>query len=204
MTEEIKHDKCTRCKSWRLPSAFLNEAGRKLKTCSSCRTKQVNYTANNKCIHDRDRAKSRCKECNPIGHIKQVMYDLVRRKLGLYYNPSITREAYMGISSDGFLKYVNSKLKDRMTWDNHGLEWSIVYIPTPDTYILSDDLTQEQIYNITNYKNIDVWSCVHPLSKSYIPLCIHGDVEDNCVPCDGKNICICGKVFDKCSSCNEK
>ena len=32
MSEEIKYEKCTRCKTWRLPSMFLNEVGRKLKT----------------------------------------------------------------------------------------------------------------------------------------------------------------------------
>jgi ribosomal protein L17 len=61
MSEEIKHEKCARCKTWRLPAMFLNEAGRKLKTCSSCRTTQNNYTANNKCDHKRIRGT--CKDC---------------------------------------------------------------------------------------------------------------------------------------------
>jgi len=35
--EEVKHEKCGRCKTWRLPKQFLNHKGRKLKTCDVCR-----------------------------------------------------------------------------------------------------------------------------------------------------------------------
>lgn len=36
---EVKHEKCNRCKCWRLPASFLNSKGRKLKCCSNCREK---------------------------------------------------------------------------------------------------------------------------------------------------------------------
>jgi hypothetical protein len=35
--EEVKHDKCTTCKSWKPIPMFLNATGRKLKTCLKCR-----------------------------------------------------------------------------------------------------------------------------------------------------------------------
>ena len=35
--EEVKHDKCGKCKCWRLPADFLNEKGRLMKTCRFCR-----------------------------------------------------------------------------------------------------------------------------------------------------------------------
>ena len=54
MSDEIKHEKCGRCKCWRLPSEFLNDKKRKLKTCSKCRNPK-------KCPHDR--RKSQCKDC---------------------------------------------------------------------------------------------------------------------------------------------
>ena len=38
-TMEVKHEKCYRCKCWRLPASFLNSKGRKLKCCSNCREK---------------------------------------------------------------------------------------------------------------------------------------------------------------------
>lgn len=43
---EVKHDKCNRCKCWRFPSQFLNDKGRKLKTCDKCRERQRNKKKN--------------------------------------------------------------------------------------------------------------------------------------------------------------
>lgn len=64
--EEIKHEKCKKCKCWRLPSQFLNAKGRKLKTCDKCRERaraSANKNKNKyKCPHGRQ-CKSRCKEC---------------------------------------------------------------------------------------------------------------------------------------------
>jgi hypothetical protein len=37
LKKEIEHFKCARCKCFRLPELFLNDAGRKLKTCEKCR-----------------------------------------------------------------------------------------------------------------------------------------------------------------------
>jgi hypothetical protein len=59
--EEVKHERCGKCKSWRLPSLFLNEAGRRLKTCQSCRDRAKIRREANKCEHKRQR--SSCKEC---------------------------------------------------------------------------------------------------------------------------------------------
>jgi hypothetical protein len=36
--QEIEYKKCPRCKCYREPEKFLNEKGRKLKTCECCRT----------------------------------------------------------------------------------------------------------------------------------------------------------------------
>ena len=167
MSEEIKHDKCARCKTWRLPSSFLNDSGRKLKTCKKCREKEKEKREKNKCEHNRE--KSKCKVCNPVGHIKAVMYHLVRKKIGTYYDPTIPKEKYLGIDGNGFLKYINSKMKEGMNWNNHAEHWSIGYDVTPETYKITDDMTQEEILSITNYRNIDVWFGVHPLSPHYKP-----------------------------------
>ena len=59
--EEVKHDKCGKCKCWRLPSEFLNPKGRLLKSCSDCRERGRISRAKNKCEHKR--VKSKCKDC---------------------------------------------------------------------------------------------------------------------------------------------
>ena len=59
--EEIKHEKCGKCKSWRLPKDFLNDKGRKLKTCAKCRTRTKKSNQKYKCEHGR--TKSQCREC---------------------------------------------------------------------------------------------------------------------------------------------
>jgi hypothetical protein len=61
MMEEIKHEKCNRCKCWRTPDQFLNDKGRKLKTCLNCRDLQKKSSEKNKCEHNR--RKYQCKEC---------------------------------------------------------------------------------------------------------------------------------------------
>jgi hypothetical protein len=65
MAEEIKHEKCKRCKCWRLPSQFLNAKGRKLKSCDKCRERARAHANKNKCSHGR--RKSQCKECGGSG-----------------------------------------------------------------------------------------------------------------------------------------
>ena len=40
---EVKHEKCRRCNVWRIPSLFLNDKGRKLKTCKKCRVIATRY-----------------------------------------------------------------------------------------------------------------------------------------------------------------
>ena len=59
--EEVKHEKCTCCKSWSPIPMFLNKTGRKLKTCSKCREREAIKRKKNKCPHNRQ--KSVCKEC---------------------------------------------------------------------------------------------------------------------------------------------
>ena len=39
----IEHVKCQRCKCWRTPDTFLNDKGRKLKSCSKCRLLSKKY-----------------------------------------------------------------------------------------------------------------------------------------------------------------
>ena len=58
---EVTHERCCRCKCWRLPAEFLNAKGRKLKTCENCRAFDRIARERLKCEHKRQ--KSRCKEC---------------------------------------------------------------------------------------------------------------------------------------------
>ena len=40
--EEVKHEKCRRCKCWRADNQFLNDKGRRMKTCGTCRDSRRN------------------------------------------------------------------------------------------------------------------------------------------------------------------
>lgn len=59
---EVPHIKCNKCKCWRTDPDFLNDKGRRLKTCKTCRDRWRANKSKNKCLHDRQ--KSRCKECH--------------------------------------------------------------------------------------------------------------------------------------------
>lgn len=59
--EEVKHERCTKCKCWRLPEQYLNAKGRKLKTCTQCRERSTQYRVRSKCEHGKQ--KTQCKEC---------------------------------------------------------------------------------------------------------------------------------------------
>ena len=167
MMEEVKHSKCGRCKCWREDNSFLNDKGRRLKTCSVCRKKAKEKRKQSKCEHNKQKAT--CKVCNPVGHIKTIMYNLMRKKLGNYYNPSITKEEYLGIDGNRFLKYIDTLRREGMTWQNHAKEWSISYDVVPETYFITKEMTLSEIKKITNYKNISVMFGVHPLSPHYNP-----------------------------------
>ena len=58
---EVIHERCGRCKCWRLPTEFLNPKGRKLKTCENCRAFDKVARAKSKCEHGK--RKCRCQDC---------------------------------------------------------------------------------------------------------------------------------------------
>ena len=58
---EVVHERCTKCKCWRLPASYLNAKGRKLKTCTQCRDRAAQYRARYTCEHGR--SKYLCKPC---------------------------------------------------------------------------------------------------------------------------------------------
>jgi hypothetical protein len=59
--EEVKHEQCRRCHTWRTLDLFLNDKNRKLKTCLKCRDTEKKNRYKHKCEHNR--VKSNCKEC---------------------------------------------------------------------------------------------------------------------------------------------
>ena len=58
---EVLHERCSKCKCWRLPAEFLNPKGRKLKTCGNCRALSKIARERLKCEHKRQ--KNKCKDC---------------------------------------------------------------------------------------------------------------------------------------------
>jgi hypothetical protein len=61
---EIKHEKCNKCRCWRLPEQFINNKGRRLKTCQVCRDRYNKNRKRKKCEHGRQ--KYRCKDCGGV------------------------------------------------------------------------------------------------------------------------------------------
>ena len=59
---EVEHVKCNTCKCWRLPALFLNDEGRKLKSCTACRARAKLARERHKCEHGRSKY-----ICNPCG-----------------------------------------------------------------------------------------------------------------------------------------
>ena len=59
--EEIKREKCGKCVCWREPAEFLNDKGRRMKTCSKCRALARKARDKYKCEHGRQ--KYQCREC---------------------------------------------------------------------------------------------------------------------------------------------
>ena len=206
MSEEIKHEKCARCKTWRLPSMFLNEVGRKLKTCEKCRVKQRNYTANSKC-------NNQCLECPfqaGCNSSLQIHIQSVHSNTQNYHCP----ECYKSFGTKGILQkhiktHINAKVKGVYD-DVSKNRYDVKVIELKRKKFYYNKISKEEAYNnaleyITrrSKKNIKEKMKQVMLQLQKI-ICIHGKVRDNCVPCDGANICICGKVFDNCSSCNKK
>eukprot|EP00466_Bigelowiella_natans_P011399 jgi/Bigna1/41588/e_gw1.54.15.1 len=187
--EEIKYEKCNRCKCHRLPEDFLNEKGRKLKTCIKCRDIQKKYRnkpnvilrkakwfqnfkktheekyrkqyeisnakrnqaklewqKNNKCKHGKRKTyciecnggsicihrklKFCCKICDPIGHLKGIVSSAVNCRFKK--NKSKSSIKYLGTTIKEYKKYLESKFKEGMTWENYGM-WEIDHI-TPIRY----------------------------------------------------------------------
>ena len=90
--EEVRHEKCPRCKCWRLPSDYLDTQGRRLKTCKThCRKKikrkltleecqQFAISKNGEClstdyVNNRTKMMWRCSE----NHIWDAIFDKIKR-----------------------------------------------------------------------------------------------------------------------------
>ena len=59
--KEVRHEKCKRCKCWRLPTDFLNAKGRKLKTCKKCRDVAKKHREDNKEYYEKYRDENKDK-----------------------------------------------------------------------------------------------------------------------------------------------
>ena len=58
---EVVHERCNTCKCWRLPALFLNDKGRRLKSCTACRARAQLARDRHKCEHGR--SKYTCRPC---------------------------------------------------------------------------------------------------------------------------------------------
>lgn len=94
--QEVKHDKCPKCKCWRLPELFLNAKGRKLKTCDKCRNRY------------------KCDQCDKAYGSKSHLNRHIKCvHLGVTYScPQCDSKFSENANLNTHIKSVHSKIKD--------------------------------------------------------------------------------------------
>lgn len=146
--------KCVDCGTGRC------EHGRAKYSCGECGT--------NKCEHGK--SKYRCAECggesiclhlkrkidcavcNPIGHLKKITTDRVRRALGK--NKLKKTLEYVGCTTEQLKEHIEKQFKEGMTWENKG-DWHIDHI-IPITY---DNPTLDEVIKRLHYTNLQpLWA----------------------------------------------
>jgi len=111
--QAIQHDRCPKCKCWRLPAQFLNDKRRRLKTCDVCRNRE---TARRAAAKERAAAGIN----TPAG---------INAAAPVQHEP----QHIPGPPANGFIvnelkEHIQRQFAEGMSWDNHGDEWHIDYI----------------------------------------------------------------------------
>ena len=126
MDTEIKHEKCGRCKTWRLPKQFLNAKGRKLKCCDVCRNRYKCDKCDYKCyanttlkthiklVHDKIKD-FHCDKCDYKCYAKTALkthIKMVHDKIKDVQCPKCDSKFYTNNCLKRHIKQVHDKIKD--------------------------------------------------------------------------------------------
>jgi len=126
-------NKCSRCKKKYYPDLSILWNGKPLQTCNKCRLKckHGEYGKKN-CIEcklyqicEHNKIKSRCKECDPQGHLAHIVRNSVYR--ALQSDKEKHSIEYLGCSIQHFREHIEKQFIEGMNWDNYG-EWQIDHI----------------------------------------------------------------------------
>jgi hypothetical protein len=147
--------KCGKCKV-NLPLTLFKKKRDETyqKTCNNCL--EVVKRCKNKSICEHERQKSRCKFCNPNGHLSYIVCNSIKNALG----SNMTRPPleYLGIDIESYRKYIEDHFRKGMSWDNYG-EWEIGRI-VPLKYPVNNQAPAlEDVIERLHYSNTrPIWS----------------------------------------------
>jgi len=108
------------------------------------------------CEHDKRR--SRCKECDPQGHLSAIVRTAVYNALKQEKN--IKSVEYLGCTISEFKQHIEVQFKEGMSWDNHG-EWHIDHI----TPLKFENPSLEQVIERLHYTNTQPLWATENMSK---------------------------------------
>jgi hypothetical protein len=184
--EEVKHEICKKCKCGRLPSEFLSDKGRKLKTCEKCRAfGRMNVK---KCPHDK--RKSRCRECKGSSF---CIHDKIKSRC---------REC------KGSSFCVHDKIKSRCR-ECKGSSFCIhdkIKSRCRECKGSSFCIHDKQKKHCRECGGSQI--CIHDKQKSQCrecggsQICIHDKHKSTCRECGGSKICIHDKRKSACRECD--
>jgi len=103
------------------------------------------------CIHNIE--KYNCKECNPKGHLRNIVKNRIRH--ALKSKKSKRTLEYLGCNMEFFKTHIEKQFTEGMTWDNMG-EWEIDHI----TPIMYNEPSMEEVVERLH------WSNTQPLWKA--------------------------------------
>lgn len=134
------------------------------KTCRRCYQK-------NACVHKKQ--KNRCRECDFVGHLKYIIETYIANTYKYHARKRNEPETYelplinhLGIPIQEYIKYLEERFRDGMTWENFGEYWEIDHInPLRPKGIV---LTNEQIKERLNYRNTQPLTKKENRIKSYL------------------------------------
>jgi hypothetical protein len=86
---------------------------------------------------------------NPIFKIKRNLRRRIHHVVANGYK-SVSSEELLGCTGEEYKKYLESKFKPGMTWDNYGPEWHIDHIIPCNNFNLLDQEEQKRCFHYTN------------------------------------------------------
>lgn len=166
--------KCTKCDEWKQMNEFYKDSSTPKGHASSCKKCHLKL---DKLRYQRPEIRLRIKNTQKIWSKKQYLSNplyKVRRNLSRRLNLALKVKSYkkdtqfmqiLSCSLEELRNHIESQFKPGMTWENHSLYgWHIDHIIP-----LSSAKTQEELYKLCHYSNLQPLWAYDNLSKGNKP-----------------------------------